>query len=374
MRALALAFLPFALLSIACSASSGIPDGGGPASAGGAGANAKGGGGPGGTGPASGGQGGAKGGAASAGAAGTTGGGGKQGGTAGQAGGAGQDGGDAGSAGQVGGSAGAGVGGNGGTDGGDAGASGDSGAGGNGDPLPEVSLVYAHSPTDLYKLDPVTKEVALVGKLDCLSGGELYDLAIDSKGYMVGCSSSTLVVIDPYTAKCKKLANGAFPNSLTFIPKGILDANAEALVGYVEDKYIRIDPVNGKRTDIGSLNPNATGVSWVSSGDIVSIIGDKTYLTAHPDDFAFSGNDSILEVDPKSGKALALIGNTGHPKLWGLAYWASVAYGFSQDGSLVQIDLKTGAGKSVPIPQKPASLSFYGAGVTTAARIAPIEQ
>jgi glutamine cyclotransferase len=231
--------------------------------------------------------------------------------------------------------------------------------------------VYAHSPTTLYRMDPIGKEVSLVGDFDCITNTEMWDIAIDSTGYMVGSGPDRLVKIDPANATCKTLAKGTFPNSLTFIPKGTLDAEVEALVGFRESEYVRIDPVNGKITVIGNLNPNPSGKDWESSGDVVSIIDDKTYLTVHPVATSWLGSDTIVEVDPITGKVVKVIGDTGTGKLWGLAYWDSVAFGFSSDGALVQIDLGTGAGKSVPLPNKPVDLSFYGAGVTTAARIKP---
>jgi len=64
-----------------------------------------------------------------------------------------------------------------------------------------------------------------------------------------------------------------------------------------------------------------------------------------------------------------LIGQTGFPRLWGLGYWGGVAYGFSDTGQLCEIDLSTGHGTSIPFPNPPSGLSFWGAGVTTAAPI-----
>jgi hypothetical protein len=256
--------------------------------------------------------------------------------------------------------------------GGDAGGGQAGGGGGIDIPSdPQVSLVYAHSPTSLYQMDPATKALSLVGDFTCLFDASMWDIAVDSQGTMVGTASDRMVSIDPLTAKCKTLANGSFPNSLTFIPKGTLDPSAEALVGFRDSEYVRIDPVNGKISVVGDLNPNTTGEEWESSGDVVSIIGDKTYLTVHPVSLAWSGTDTIVEVDPLTGKAVKKIGDVGFGKLWGLAYWDSIAYGFSDAGQLIQIDLTTGAGKSVALPTALKNLSFYGAGVTTAARITP---
>jgi hypothetical protein len=83
------------------------------------------------------------------------------------------------------------------------------------------------------------------------------------------------VQIDKKTAHCtifKSTAAGSkYPNSLAFVPEGTIDPAAETLVGYVSDAYVKIDPTTGAMTNVGSLNPNSTGTTWYSSGDIVSV-------------------------------------------------------------------------------------------------------
>ncbi len=288
------------------------------------------------------------------------------GGSAGTAG-AGATGGTAGSAG----TAGAGTGGFGAT-----GPGGTGGSGGN----QAVGEVYGHSATTLYKLEPFSKTVTIVGNFDCLGGavalgGGMWDIALDKNGQMFGTVgggfTGSLVAIDKATAHCAVKIQGTFPNSLTYLPAGTLLPNDEALVGFNQATYVRIDTNTGNVTTIGSLNPNPTGQSWESSGDVVSIIGDKTYLTVKPAGQGAGSIDSIVEVDPKTGQAVKLIGSTGFSDLWGLGYWAGVAYGFSSTGQLAQIDLTTGAGTAIPLTNVPAGLSFWGAGVTTAAPTQP---
>ena len=57
-----------------------------------------------------------------------------------------------------------------------------------------------------------------------------------------------------------------YPNSLSFVPKGTVDPNVEALVGYNGGTYVRIDTVTGAVTSIGNL-----GSGYSSSGDIVRL-------------------------------------------------------------------------------------------------------
>lgn len=236
--------------------------------------------------------------------------------------------------------------------------------------------VYAHSDTVLYKLEPISKAVSIIGTFDCLdSASAMWDIAIDKDGNMYGSlnefSSARLVSIVKSTAHCETIATASsLPNSMTFIPAGILDPAQEVLVGFDRTDYLRIDKATGQVQVIGNLNPNPTGDMWESSGDVVSIIGDKTYLTVKPwGAGATSDPDYIVEVDPTTGKVLKMIGETGFPRLWGLGYWGGVAYGFSDTGQLCEIDLGTGQGTGIPIPNMPSSLSFWGAGVTTAAPI-----
>jgi len=245
-------------------------------------------------------------------------------------------------------------------------------------PPPAPGKVYAHSADTLYLLEPISKQVTVVGMFDCT--GSMVDIAIDKTGKMTGSAGisfdnalgGALVTVDPTNAHCQELNRG--PNlltSLTYVPEGTLVANAEALVGYADDHYVRVDPATGALTDIGLLNNAASGgTMWVSSGDVVSIKDGGTYLTVKPQNGTTDGQgDRIVEVDPKTGALVRIIGPTGMDDVLGLGYWGGVAYGFTLAGRLIQIDLMTGAGTVIPIPNAPADLMFLGAGTTTVAPI-----
>lgn len=244
---------------------------------------------------------------------------------------------------------------------------------------PPVGEVYAHSDETLYKLEPISKTVTILGDFDCVTatggGSGMWDIAVDKDGNMFGTvnnfSSASLVRITKHNAHCEVVATApSLPNSLAFVPIGTLDPVEEVLVGFDRSTYVRIDKVTGAVQEIGHLNPNDTGSSWESSGDIVSIIGDKTYATVKPQLGGTTyGTDTIVEIDPVTGRALKVIGNTGFYALWGLGYWGGVAYGFSEGGELCEIDLTTGKGTKIGIPNLSSGLSFWGAGVTTSAPI-----
>ena len=251
-------------------------------------------------------------------------------------------------------------------------------------PPPAPGKVYAHSDSTLWLLEPISKQVTMVGAFDCVSSGavsSMVDIAVDRTGKMTGSAAisfnnalgGALVSIDPTNAHCTVLTRGAdLVTSLTYVPEGTLVANAEALVGYADDKYVSVGPATGALTQIGLLNDAASGgVTWFSSGDVVSIENGGTYLTVK----AQSGNpgggsgDRIVEVDPKTGALKRVIGATGSNDVLGLGYWGGIAYGFTLAGTLIQIDLMTGAGTPISIPNAPADLAFYGAGTTTVAPI-----
>jgi hypothetical protein len=221
--------------------------------------------------------------------------------------------------------------------------------------------VFGQSAGTLYKVDPNTKAVTTVGNFQGCD--TVIDIALDKDGNMFGTTFTGFYKIDKTTAVCTHIANGTYPNSLSFVPKGTLDPNVEALVGYdPSNNYIRIDTTSGAISIIGSgiLSP------YASSGDIVSVIGGGTYLTVTGGP-QFDCSDCIVEVDPKTGAVTQNIGHLSHGSVFGLAFWGGSAYGFSDDGSVFQINLTNAQCTDIPIPNMPAGYPWYGAGSTTAA-------
>ncbi|MBM4359488.1 MAG: hypothetical protein FJ096_15395 [Deltaproteobacteria bacterium] len=233
-----------------------------------------------------------------------------------------------------------------------------SGSGSGGDP--QISEVFGHSAETLYRLDPTTKQVAIVGPFQQCSG--VIDLAIDGTSNIFAATSGGLYRVDKKTAVCTLVAQGDYPNSLSFVPGGTLLPNEEALVGYNGSTYVRIDTKTGTVSQVGSL-----GGGYQSSGDIVSVKDGGTYLTVN-------GNgcgDCLVEVDPKNGSLKKNWGPVGFGAVYGLAYWAGRAYGFSNYGDLFEIKFVGTGVQSTPInvPNAPPSLSFWGAGSTTSAPV-----
>lgn len=225
----------------------------------------------------------------------------------------------------------------------------------------EIAEVFGHSDTVLYRLDPDTKAPTVVGTFKGCAA--VTDIALDEASNLFGVSTDALYRIDRKTAECTQLAKGDYPNSLSFVPKGTLDPDVEALVGYDKSEYVRIDTTTGKKTVVGSL-----GGGLESSGDIVSVKGGGTYLTVKGGS-ACAKVDCLVEVDPKTGKMLKSWGSIEHDKVFGLAFWGGDLYGFDDAGELFEVTFgaKQLATTDIPIPQRPASLRFWGAGSTTSA-------
>jgi hypothetical protein len=229
-----------------------------------------------------------------------------------------------------------------------------------------VTEVFGHSADTLYKLDPISKEVTVVGAFTGINGDAMIDIALDKNGEMIGTAFGGLYKIDKTTASATLITSGSFPNSLSFVPQGTVDPNVEALVGYEGSTYVRIDTTTGQKQNIGSLVGG-----YGSSGDVVSVIGGGTYLTVFggPDNCG----DCIIEVDPTTGSFKTIIGPLGHSAVYGLAFWGGAAYGFDSSGQLFQIDLISGTTTTIPQPNAPSGLYYYGAGSSTAAPLEPPE-
>lgn len=225
-----------------------------------------------------------------------------------------------------------------------------------------MNEVYGQSSDTLYRLDPKTKAVTEIGKFrGC---GPVIDIALDESSNLFATSYQALYTVDKATAACSEIAKGAYPNSLSFVPKGTVDANAEALVGYEDATYVRIDTKTGAKTTVGAL-----GGGLRSSGDIVSVKGGKTYLTVKGTGSTCTSNDCLVEVDPASGAMVKNWGSIEHHNVFGLAFWGGKVYGFDDGGALFEVTFGTSQLTTalIPMPSKPSNLSFWGAGSSTSA-------
>ncbi|MCA9651351.1 MAG: hypothetical protein H6712_10750 [Myxococcales bacterium] len=231
-----------------------------------------------------------------------------------------------------------------------------------GEPPMEIAEVFGHSGNVLYRLDPDTNEVNEVGPFVGCDPGSVIDIALDADSRMFGTGYSRLWSIDRMTAQCTEIAQGSYPTSLSFVPAGTVDLAVEALVGFDDADYIRIDTTTGQITTLGTL-PGGL----VSSGDMVSVIGGSSYLTVRGP--GCDTTDCIVEIDPVDGSVIQNFGPLPYDQVFGLAFWAGRAYGFAREGVLFEIDFMGGnvVTNPIPIPGAPANLEWFGAGSTTSA-------
>ncbi len=237
-------------------------------------------------------------------------------------------------------------------------------------------LIYAHSSGTLFSFSPVSTTVTPIGRfIDDATGANadpMIDLAIDSAQNVFTSSATDLYSVDVATAHVTSV--GAFDvtageqfYALTFLAMGELHPDREALVGATNmGAYYEIDPTNAQTTFLGQY-PDG----WLSSGDLVSVLGLGTFATIRHDTdthdtlaqitFGASGTSTIRVIGP------IVEGSTEYNHVFGLGYWGRTVYGFSSTGQLIAIDRTTGAGTLATTDT--GTGQFWGAGVTTLAPV-----
>jgi hypothetical protein len=245
-----------------------------------------------------------------------------------------------------------------GVDGGDSGSGSGSGNG-------EQVYVYAHSASALYRVDPDTLAIQKVGDFGWGSviSDQMTDIAIDKTGRMIGVSFDRVYRVEPTTAQTTLLSgnlDGSF-NGLSFVPAAQLGTTGDdVLVGTrnSDGKVFRIDPTTGAATQVGDM-----GSAYASSGDLVAVDGFGTMQTV-----TGNSSDVLARLAPQTFAATAVGGGTGFGQIWGVAFWKSKIYGFTNSGQFVLIDPATGVASMVS--QTPG-VAWWGAAVTT---LAPVIQ
>lgn len=242
----------------------------------------------------------------------------------------------------------------------------DAGGGGGGGGGGDTIYVYAHTASTLYKVDPDTLQVTMVGDFNWGSVGsdQMTDIAIDKTGQMLGVSFSRVYRVDPDNATTTLLSNslsGTF-NGLSFVPAAMLGQTGDdVLVGTQnsDGKVFRIDPMTGDANEVGNM-----GAGFSSSGDMVAIEGFGTVQTVPS---LSAGGDQLARLAQGTFAATTIGNGTGFSQIWGVAFFKSKVYGFTNGGAFLLIDPNTGTGTMV----SNNGIEWWGAGVTT---IAPVLQ
>jgi len=319
----------------------------------------------------------------------------------------------------------------GGVDGGGATGGGGGGSGGTGGgividsgedgPGPTTTLVYAHTDTTLFQIDPTAAapDLKQLGDFDCVGGSgqdpAMTDVAVDKDGKLWGISHTQvhqLEVVNQVVHCAKSIPLNAGVDvkfyALTFAPVGVISATEEVLVaGNTAGELWAIDK-NGDVSQRGvfgdvpendgnghSYPTDHQNKAWELSGDIVFVenggspIGFATVrdCPSPPATTSCNNTDTLIEIDvPKLAKASVLpvtkavrgqivkrascsdTANTSYGSMYGITTWGDKVYGFSRTGNLVGID--TNDGGACLLSAFP-NADFGGAGVTTQAVVVP---
>ena len=229
--------------------------------------------------------------------------------------------------------------------------------GGNG----EVTFVYAHTASELYKVDPDTLQIMRIGAFQWPGlTDQMTDLAIDKTGRMIGISFGSVYQVDPVTARATRLSGGLAGqfNGMSFVPADMLGLTGDdVLIGTrnTDGVVSRIDPMTGQATAVGDM-----GAQFQSSGDLVAIAGFGTVQTTPG-----ASGDMLARLAPLTFNAMPSPNSTGFGQIWGVAFWKGTVFGFTKGGQFVTIDPNTGIGKLV----QSNGPEWWGAAVITTAPV-----
>jgi hypothetical protein len=226
----------------------------------------------------------------------------------------------------------------------------------------ETTFVYANTSESLYRVDPATFAISLVGDFRAPNGTPITgitDIAVNKDQVMIAVSFGSTYRVDPMTAEATYLAPlgiGDF-NGLSFVPAAMLGLTGDDVLvatRNADDVVFRVDPMTGTGTQVGTMG------GFRSSGDIVSVNQFGTVQTTVGAPF-----DVLTTLAPNTFTGSAPMYSTGFDQIWGLAFWRGVVLGFTQTGQFLTIDPATGVATLVE-SDGPA---WWGAAVTTAAPV-----
>ncbi len=240
--------------------------------------------------------------------------------------------------------------------------------------------VYAHSNTTLYTIDVMQKTIATVGNFNAPNVGTspdvIQDLAVAPDNTIYVISKTTLYTASPtdghVTAVGSVSACGSDNVALTTTKDGKL-YSADYKGAFCEID-ISVMPPTVKQ--LGTVGGN-----MAIAGDIVGIGDGTLFGTAYNlSDSSTTGtsiNNVLVKLDPGTGSMQTMIGATGFPKLFGVAYANGLVFGFTHDGSgdVITIDPTTGKGTLFNTFTDPATgkgIAFGGAGVNSMVQPGPI--
>jgi hypothetical protein len=229
------------------------------------------------------------------------------------------------------------------------------------DPPVLQTFVYAHTRSTLYRVDPDTLAVTMVGNFSFPTGNEdITDIAINKNNELIGISFGSVYRIDPSNATGTRLTSGlpGLFNGLSFVPATEIGQTGDDILVATRNSdgvVFRIDPMTGNATQIGNMG------AFASSGDCVSVDQLGTLQTADNG----LGADRLVRLAPNTFAATPIGTDIGFSDIWGIAFWKDKVFGFTDGGEFITIDPTTGVGTLVQ-GNGPA---WWGAAVTTLAPV-----
>lgn len=263
------------------------------------------------------------------------------------------------------------------------------------------AVIYAHTDDQLYVMDPVTKNVTLVGPFDDGSANAptITDLAVNQAGDVWVNSINTIykaaipktpgkVTLTKVVSITVKMNQRFY--AMGFTPPNVLGSGEMLVAGDSLGDLYAIDG-QGQTTQLGTFGPASGGAVYGLSGDIMFYLQNgkaRGLATVRPymnGSATVTTNDVLVEVDvaamttafntktPGSLRKQLLGMGTGFGRLYGIGAWNDSVYAFARLGSnnvpaqLIQIGAN-GVGKSLQsFPN--ITVGWSGAGVTTNAPV-----
>jgi hypothetical protein len=235
--------------------------------------------------------------------------------------------------------------------------------------------VYAHSDHVLYHIDLVRRSLVTVGpfRAPSVNGGGgaeedvITDLAVKPDGSIYVISKTNLYTANAMDGHVTPVGSvtacGEYAVAMTFGPDGVL---------YTADYHGAFCKIDLSRSPPSVQMIGNLGGGLALSGDLVAV-GDGTifgtaYRLSDRTDTGTQENNLLVRLDPASGRVTQTMGQTGFPKLFGIAYNQGRVFGFTHDGTghVVTIDPSSGQAALYGTFMDPATqrgISFAGAGV-----------
>jgi hypothetical protein len=187
--------------------------------------------------------------------------------------------------------------------------------------------LLAQDPTSIYNIALPSGVVSLIARTDL----PLTDIALAGDGTFFGATTARgLVRLDPRTGATTPVVR--VPGRFYGLEA---DPSSDVLYGGSDDRIVRFDLVTGSLTDVARLP-----APEIVSGDF-AFVGGRLLVTATRS-FRVA-DDDLFAVDLASSGPPTLIGNTGHPCIFGLAVYRGTLYGLTCEGLVLEIDGATAA-------------------------------